>query len=722
MTHKKEAVHPGAGLRRGQTIWLYLVAVTLIAGVTLPASAAGKYIAHNTPPYVFTAKNLGTENAAETIEVSIWLNPHNRAELDALAKRLYDRTSLEYRHFLTRSQFAAQFAPTAEEAKEIQRFFEAHNLSVVRVGPNNFFVRARGTVGDVEKAFHVVLNKYEVGGKTIRANDRDPYVDGEAASLVAAVSGLDSGAYEHPRMMAQSAKLSENKVGVANAMVANATASNAAPDFYSNICFDGPVTQTFTSSGSLPIGTYKGNHLNYFSSTSSGCGYTPPMIQTAYNLTGLYAEGFNGAGQTIGIIDWCGSLTIQNDANIFSARYGLPKLTSKNFAITYIPTVSYCQTIGQDPQINVEVEWSHAIAPGANINLIISPTSTYQDVNEAEFTAINYGLATVLEGDYGEPEAWLPATEIATLNLMSEIAATAGISTNFPTGDQGDFSLSYLPASVMAPADSPWATAVGGITLALHPDNTIAWQAGFGINGTVLSFQGVVQDPPKLQGLVAGSGGGQSNCITQDSSGNCLGGFPKPSYQKGLPGKYRQLPDISWLADPYTGAVIAITVPNQEPSLVWQEWGGTELACPMFSALWAIANQEAGAPLGQAAPYLYSLPAGAVYDIVPVSSKANVTGSIQDSNGTTKYTAKELVGGPESLAPTKFISVIYNSTRDQDTALVFLFGADCSVVPGGDWYGAPCNTSTSLHTNVGWDNVTGVGTPNAKAFADAFHP
>ena len=55
------------------------------------------------------------------------------------------------------------------------------------------------------------------------------------------------------------------------------------------------------------------------------------------------------------------------------------------------------------------------------------------------------------------------------------------------------------------------------------------------------------------------------------------------------------------------------------------------MACPMFSALWAIANQEAGAPLGQAAPYVYSLPAGAVTDIVPVGSKTNVTASIEDS-------------------------------------------------------------------------------------------
>jgi subtilase family serine protease len=74
----------------------------------------------------------------------------------------------------------------------------------------------------------------------------------------------------------------------------------------------------------------------------------------------------------------------------------------------------------------------------------------------------------------------------------------------------------------------------------------------------------------------------------------CTGGFPKPSYQKGfVPGKYRQLPDVSWLADPFTGAVILISIPGQVPEQVYQVVGGTSLATPMFSALWAIANQEA---------------------------------------------------------------------------------------------------------------------------------
>ena len=193
--------HFAASLRGSRKFGLAVLLVTLIASVALPAAAGtGQFIAHNTPRYVTTAKNLGTENPAKTIEVSVWLNPHNRSQMDELARQLYDRTSPTYRHFLSRGQVASRFAPTAEEAKTVQSFLEAHNLKLVKTGPSNFFVRVRGTVGDVESAFHVVLNNYEVRGKVVRANDRAPFVEGPAAALVRSISGLDSGEYEHPMM------------------------------------------------------------------------------------------------------------------------------------------------------------------------------------------------------------------------------------------------------------------------------------------------------------------------------------------------------------------------------------------------------------------------------------------------------------------------------------------------------------------------------------------
>jgi len=427
------------------------------------------------------------------------------------------------------------------------------------------------------------------------------------------------------------------------------------------------------------------------------------VIQTAYNLTGLYNEGYDGTGQTIAIVDWCGSYSIRDDANKFSKTFGLPKLTSSNFTITY---TAPSQCIAYDQvEINIDVEWAHAIAPGASINLVVPPSSDFQDVDEAEFDVANYGYGNVLSGSYASTELYTATSELDTENLLSEIGAAAGISFNFASGDYGDYQLEDIRTTVSAPADSPWSTAVGGVSLALNSDNSIAWQSGWGNNGVLLAEEGTVYDPPEI-GFFGGSGGGASECVTKNTRFRpplCTGGFAKPSFQKPLKGKYRQLPDVSWLADPYTGAAILISIPGQTPEQVWQVYGGTSLATPMFSALWAIANQESlaggGQELGQAAPYLYSLPEGSVYDIVPVTSATDVTGSIQDSSGTKKYSAKKLVGGPKE----EFVSAIWDYFSLADTALVLSFGTD-----------------SSLKTATGWDNVTGVGSPNAQAFADFF--
>jgi subtilase family serine protease len=161
----------GGSLIRQLPFVVFLLVTALLPGILLPVYAAdGQSIAHDTPPYVSTAKNLRAEDASQTIEVSIWLLPHNRSGLDSQARDLYNPNSPNYRHWLKSSDIAARFAPTAAEAKIVQDFFESHDLKVVSVGPNNFYVRAQGTVANVENAFHVQLNEYQVGNKTLRAN------------------------------------------------------------------------------------------------------------------------------------------------------------------------------------------------------------------------------------------------------------------------------------------------------------------------------------------------------------------------------------------------------------------------------------------------------------------------------------------------------------------------------------------------------------------------
>ena len=75
---------------------------------------------------------------------------------------------------------------------------------------------------------------------------------------------------------------------------------------------------------------------------SSGCGYSPSNLYPAYNLNGLYAGGYHGEEQTIVPTTHVTRPTIQTDANTFSKKFALPKLTASNFSIINYPGPSTC--------------------------------------------------------------------------------------------------------------------------------------------------------------------------------------------------------------------------------------------------------------------------------------------------------------------------------------------------------------------------------------------
>lgn len=676
------------------------VALAALTMVLLLASGAGaqsasgavtsQVIAGNTPGFVATGKNIGPEEASTTISVTLWLQPRNRATLDTLAEQLYDQSSPNYHQWLKPAELISQFAPTAEQLGVAKQFLTEHGMKVTNVGPANFSVTAQGNVAVVQRAFSVQIDKFTVGSETHRGNVNNPTITGPAAAVVAAVSGLDDYTVTHPVAQVTNA-FKSGKQGATATKLSGVTSDGI---FYSGQCFPGTATDVFTTGGALPFGTYTGN--TYGQPVNGGglgglppCGYDPAEIRTAYNLNGLYTEGFHGEGQTIVIIDWYGSPYITSDANVFSSLNGLPPLTSSNFNIIYYPF--NCNCGGIDPEINLDVEWSHAIAPQANIILLVPPSPSFADINNATVYAITYGLGNVISGSFGAPEAFVAPVFLEQNSLVAELAAVSGISTNYATGDEGDDTVYGGPPTVSTPADSPYATAVGGVSLATNPDNSLAWQSGWGTNATGIVAPpfagGYVADPPLNFGFQFGSGGGNSAF------------FSRPSFQKKLSGKGRGLPDISWLADPYTGAEIVLFDGAGEAVAVY---GGTSLATPMFSALWAIANQEAGVPLGQAAPYLYSMPAGTITDVIPVGSPTNPTGIIQDSTGFHHYTAAQLAAPLDGTS--KFYSGIYNDPFDDEWDII-TFGTD-----------------SSLRTKIGWDNVTGLGTPNGQAFADFFAP
>jgi subtilase family serine protease len=656
----------------------------------LPLASAQTYTIHgNTPGFIQKSQDLGAVDASSVISVTAWLKLRNEGKLDHLAQSQKQKGSPNYQKWITQAQFNASFSPTAQEVKAVQNFLSAHGLTTLIVAENNFYVKVQGTVGAIQKTFNVQIDSYRLNGATYRSNKSDPKVNGGAGGLIAAVTGLDD--YGFQPMIARA--LDPDGKPVAPVPL-NATSNGA---FFESQCFRAPETDSFTGGGNTA--TYTGNRYGAdITNTTLGhlapCGYQPSEMQTAYDMTPLYSAGWDGTGQTIVITDAFGDDTIAGDAEVFSQVYGLPDLTPSNFRVLRAPGAvhnpgkgHFGGSAGWRDEITLDVEWVHAMAPGANIVLVIGPNNG-NDLDEAINYAVVHHLGNTISNSWSSIEGFGNPAQHIRDNRILEAAAVQGIDVNFSSGDSGDFAAAVGFKTVGFPGSSPFATSIGGTSLALNPDNSISFQTGWGTNLTEIADTIASGSPPVVPplqlGFQFGAGGGAS--LT----------FAKPSFQSGLPGSVRLVPDISMLADPYTGVEIIESFNGQ---LSVGVIGGTSLACPMFSAIMGIASQKAGHGLGQAAQLVYNLPAGAVSDIVPVSSPNNVTGVI---NGTTIETADDLAAPLDGT--TSYYSAFYNSPHSTR------------------WFVITFGTDSSLTTGPGWDNVTGVGTPDGWNFVTALAP
>lgn len=659
--------------------------ITLVL-ITLPAVAQSAKA---------NAQFLGPENQAKQISVTFWLNQHNKAGFDQLVRQMYDRNSPNYHHWLTMKDYQARFAPTAGEMAVVRQHLAAHNLKIVSADKLNRYVIVRGAVADVQRASGVQINRVLIKGEEYRAPGAAPVISGPAGQVVAAVQGLSDLKYKN--FARRPLDPDTGKPFPLYPLSNSGTQSKVGPaqKYFNANCLRGTQVRNFRTGGGGPYAIYSGSR--YGGPITLGppnlppCGYDAPQVDTAYGLTSLYKQKLDGTGQTIVIVDAFGSDTITTDANIFAQINGLPALTSSNFNIYYPTGPTSCggNTCGWDVETSLDVEWSHSVAPGANIALVLGADNSFTNLDLAVLYAIDNGLGPVISNSYGLEEDILEAQDPAELtvqNSLNQLAASLGISANFSSGDDGDFHYQVGETTVNMPAASPYATSIGGTSLFLNSDKTLKLQTGWGNNLTRIANASPNPPiiPPLQLGFQGGSGGGTSAV------------WAKPSYQSGLPGSFRLVPDISFLADPFTGGEFIVTENGQVGIGVV---GGTSLACPMFSALWAISTQAAGMWLGQAAPLLYGLPADAITDVLAFEGPDNVTGTIhQPPQPPIIETADDLAAPLENT--NQYVSTLYNGTSTR-------------------WYVLAFGTDTSLTTGPGWDNVTGLGTPNGTNFVTA---
>jgi subtilase family serine protease len=375
--------------------------------------------------------------------------------------------------------------------------------------------------------------------------------------------------------------------------------------------------------------------------------YIPSQIQTAYDEQPLFKQGINGAGQTIVIVDSFGSPTIKADLATFDATFNLPAP----------PSFKIIQPAGKVPAWNpdnsaelgwagettLDVEWSHTMAPGANILLVETPvaetegTVGFPQIVEAENYVINHHLGQVISQSFGATEGTFPsAASIQGLRSAYINAARNDVTVLAATGDAGatDYSnaagtLLYTHRAVDWPSTDPLVTAVGGTQLAL-------WD-----NGSRNQADRVWNDSTNyaLNNAFFGSPGPTATA----TDGGLSTVFSRPAYQDsvaGVVGGQRGVPDISMSAA-CSGLVNTYqSFPGQPAG--WYVDCGTSEATPLFAGVVALADQEAGHSLGQINPALYALSAAHAPGIVDVTSGNNTVSFLQPN----LVTVKGFAAGP----------------------------------------------------------------------------
>jgi subtilase family serine protease len=661
---------------------ILFIALLAVGSASLSAQSAS-----NVPAGIRLSKDLGPADPTEEINITVHFQLPHRAAFDKAVDALYDRTSPTYHRWMTNADLR-KFAPSASQRQMVREELEKNGLTVADTDQIGFFLRAHGTIGNVERAFNTEIHDFQFHGRSFRANVRNAQLSGEAANYVSTVAGLER--HQVRPMLSRALNPHTNKAFPSVPIKAASDASGF-PALSTTQCLSAP--QTVNLGSSLPTATYSGTV--YSQNSSLICDYLPNQLQAALGLIDVYDAGYDGTGQTIVLVEGYGYPTLEKDANAFSKLAGLPAFTSKNFQIVYPEgktNLNLGILTGWNIEMSLDIDWSHTVAPGANIVEVFTNGQDNEDFQYSISYVAENNLGNSVSNSYEEDlDLIAGALEQSSWDDVLEVATAKGISVNFSSGDSGDDGLGTPVGAAEVPSVAPHATGVGGTSVfndLSHAGSTIT--TSWGDTWTLIESDGGVADPPEVLGFIGGGSGGESIF------------WAKPSWQSALPGKGRQVPDVSALSDPYTGVPIVVTSGGQQQ--IQYGWGGTSLGCPIFSAFWAIANEKAGAPLGQAAPLVAGLPYGSLKDVLATtdSSRNNVTGSITDSSGTTSYSATQLFV-PDLFGNKNFTSTLWQI--DPVDMLDFGFGID-----------------SSLTVNKGWDNATGFGTPYGLTFLNAVAP
>ena len=364
----------------------------------------------------------------------------------------------------------------------------------------------------------------------------------------------------------------------------------------------------------VPAGTPVGHVFGCQTQINPGlvC-YSPEQIRNAYSITPLLKAGITGAGKTIVVIDAYQNPKMLDDLVNFDTTFGLPAPDFTQIAPDGLTPFDYTDANQQGwaGEIALDVQWSHALAPGAKIVLMLAKSNQDADLLSVTKYAIEHRVGDIITQSFGENESCVDPKLLKDEHTLFAEATRKHMTIFASSGDEGAAQTtcdgnSWVQAA-SSPASDPFVTSVGATELVASPTcrdtalNEIPCASGVA-PGTYQS-ETALNEPPNLytEGNFA-TGGGFSTI------------YHEPFYQYGSfqHNNQRGVPDVA-----FNGAIghgvltsnLALFYPNfpTAPNTGFVVFGGTSVSSPSWAGVTALADQKAGHSLGFLNTTLYTV-------------------------------------------------------------------------------------------------------------------
>lgn len=365
------------------------------------------------------AVSTGALAAGTRVDLQVSLKPRNQAALDAFLRAVSDPASAQYKHYLTVSQYAAEYGATDAQIAQVAKYLRGQGLTVGTATANHLTLPVSGTAAQAEKAFGVALNTYSSAGRAVFANTAKPTLPSDIASVVSGVAGLSNASVRTP------------------VNLGTAAAGTANPEALS------------------PHGTV----------------LTPTKARGGYNLTSTISAGDNGSGETIGLVEF--SAYTASAVAAYNTKYSLGATTASVVKVDGGTT----DTSGSvEDELDIEVDY--ALAPKASIKVYEAPNSDAGEV--ALYAALVSADIPVISSSWGEPEN--QENNLASDDADFKEAAAQGESVFAASGDSGATD-DGSTLSVDYPASDPYVSGVGGTNLTVSSGNAWSSETGWSGSG-----------------------------------------------------------------------------------------------------------------------------------------------------------------------------------------------------------------------------------------------